>query len=250
MESQLPLPAVSATGEAGTDAGWPAASENHRHREQPSSAVSSLRLYEHGGGCGVHSLRPGREGSERADAVYQVAECTSRPQASLFLDRVQERQIQRAQAFVCHCFGGKERVPLVSPMGAWAAASGRLTAESAVVPFGLVVSHQRVLGSGYPPIAGECQVAAADISETDVLPLLDLADMLIQPLPEGPATLGRRGGRFAYVHQPAVEVERIDAAFCGRDSACGLEQWAGFQLLDNLYSDPSIEIKLEPVRIA
>lgn len=142
----------------------------------------------------------------------------------------------------------KSRVPLVDPH-AGASASRRLTPESAVIPRGVVMGHQRELGGEHPPVALEGQVTAEHVLNRDVLPLSDLADMLVQPFPQRPSALGRSARCLSDVDQIVLEVEGIDPALRWRNATSEWQQRACFQALDKLRPDASIKVELEPVRI-
>ena len=80
------------------------------------------------------------------------------------------------------------------------------------------MSHERKFGSEYPPFTSKCQITTLHIGERDIASTADLADMLIEAVPQCSLTLGRPFGRLADVNQRVTEIQRIDST-CRRSDA-------------------------------
>ena len=97
-------------------------------------------------------------------------------------------------------------------MSSGATYAGRFAAESAIVPFWLVVHHQRKFRCENPPFACKRQIPALHILQADVLSTADLADMFSQAGAEGSLAFGRILGCLPNINQLALEIQGIDSA--------------------------------------
>src|ERR1700688_4649622 len=101
-------------------------------------------------------------------------------------------------------------IPSADAIRSGASYSRRFAAESAVVPFGLIVGHEGKLSREDPPLTRECQVAAFHFRERDVFPPADLPDVFTEASAPRAFALGGSSRRLADVYQLPLEVERVD----------------------------------------
>ena len=145
---------------------------------------------------------------------------------------------------------GKLRIPSADPMRSWSTGAGRLAAEPAIVPFGLVVRHQGQFGRDHPPVADERQVSAPHIGKRDVPTSGDLSPVFGKTRAQRATALCQACRRLADVDEMAPEVQGVDPASARPHAVCEAEQGTCLQRLDDLVLDAPVKVKIEVVRVS
>ena len=110
-------------------------------------------------------------------------------------------------------------------MGSRASSARNFAAKSALVPFGLIMSHERKFGCEDPPFTGERQITKLHVFQGDIPASANLGGVFREASTQRPLAFGGSLRCFTDVDKAAFEVEGIDSTGLWSCTPSEVKQW-------------------------